>query len=95
MSLRADVHQLHLTESADLWYAGGGAFEPQTFGYAGRAANGENSLATTFDLSADYRISDRVSVNGYGAFARGGDVVRRLFSGSSASLGYLEIELRK
>jgi hypothetical protein len=95
LTVRSEVHQLNLSESADLWYLGGGAFEPETFGYAGRPSNGEEQLATTFDISADFRVSDHLSVNAYAAFASGGDVVNRIYTGSEARLFYLEMELRK
>ena len=92
--VRADAHQLQLTESADLWYAGGGAFEPQTFGYAGRPG-GASDLASTLDLSVDFRINDRISINGYVGWANGGDVIERIYQGNRATLAYLEVELRK
>ena len=37
----------------DLWYLGGGAFQPHTFGYTGRPSNGHRSLANVWDLSGD------------------------------------------
>lgn len=36
VTLRADVHTLRLADRNDLWYSGGGAFQPGTFGYTGR-----------------------------------------------------------
>ena len=95
LTLRAEAHSLRLSESADLWYAGGGAFESETFGYAGRPANGASDLATLFDLSADLRVTDNVSVNAYGAWARGGAVAERIYGDADARLFYLELELRK
>lgn len=32
---RTDVHALRLADEHDLWYQGGGAFQPRTFGYVG------------------------------------------------------------
>jgi hypothetical protein len=93
-TVRADAHHLQLTEPADLWYAGGGAFEPETFGYAGRPGVA-TGLASTLDLSVDFRMNDRISINGYVGWASGGDVIERIYQGNSASLAYLEVELRK
>lgn len=93
-TLRADAHMLDLSERTDLWYVGGGAFEAETFGFAGRPSNGLNELAKTLDLSADFRMNDHVSINGYAAFAKAGDVIDRIFPGDG-SLAYIEIELRK
>jgi hypothetical protein len=35
-TVRLDLRGLRLTEEGDLWYSGGGAFETESFGYAGR-----------------------------------------------------------
>ena len=35
LTIRADVHSLRLADANDLWYQGGGAFQPRTFGYVG------------------------------------------------------------
>jgi hypothetical protein len=53
LALRADVHHLRLSNANDQWYLGGGAFQPQTFGYTGRPSNGRKTLGTLVDLSAD------------------------------------------
>lgn len=95
VTLRGEAHRLNLSESTDLWYAGGGAFEKATFGYAGRPSNGQRDLATTFDGAAEFRINNAVSINGYFSVARGGEVIRSIYSGRTARLGYLEVELRK
>jgi hypothetical protein len=31
LSLRSEVHALRLASASDLWYSGGGAFQPKTF----------------------------------------------------------------
>lgn len=95
LTLRGEAHHLRLTESADLWYAGGGAFEPATFGYAGRPANGARDLGTLYDLSADWRVNQYMSINAYGAVVRGGDVVGGSYRDRTARLGYIELELRR
>ena len=55
VTTRSDIHALRLANSNDLWYTGGGAFQPWTFGYTGRPSNGARSLATLYDTSLDYQ----------------------------------------
>jgi hypothetical protein len=45
--------------------AGGGAFQPWTFGYIGRPANGAKGLATLYDLSIDWRATPKTTISGY------------------------------
>ena len=75
--LRSDVHGLWLTSSSDLWYSGGGAFQPWTFGFQGRPSNGHTKLANIYDISADYKFGSR----------RFGDVVLRLGAGRRRDQG--------
>ncbi|MBA2302669.1 MAG: hypothetical protein H0W08_08550, partial [Acidobacteria bacterium] len=61
------VHRLDLASAADLWYAGSGATLSQgnAFGYAGRRSNGSTRLGTSLEMSADYTVTSRWSVNGF------------------------------
>jgi hypothetical protein len=94
-TLRADAHRLRLTEGADLWYQGGGAFQRDTFGYAGRPGNGRSDFAQLFDLSADYALDPDTTLSLYVATARGGDVIEANYPrGKNASLAYLELTRR-
>ena len=52
-SVRTEVHSLSLTESKDLWYAGGGAYSKTVFGFQGRPSGGKSGLATLADIGAD------------------------------------------
>lgn len=93
--VRADTHSLRLADRSDLWYAGGGAFQPWTFGYVGRPPGGGRGLANLFDISADYPVSSRVTVAGYLAHARGKRVVQAIYpEGRNATFGYLELTWR-
>ena len=94
VTLRADVHGLRLAESADLWYQGGGAFERQTFGYAGRPSGGSRGLATFADLGADVRLG-ALTLSAYAANADARTVAARIFPGGAGRLFYLEAELRR
>ena len=94
-SARAEFHQINLAEGADLWYSGGGAFDDASFGFAGRPSGNDTAVATLFDVSAQYRFSQKLSVNGYLSWATGDDVVRNIYpESSSGRLGYLELEWR-
>jgi hypothetical protein len=72
LSLRTDVRYLRLSDEKDLWYAGGGAFQKNSFGYAGRPSGGKRSLGTLFDLSVDCNITRQSSLTFYIAGVRGG-----------------------
>lgn len=95
IAVRADVRLLRLARASDLWYAGGGAFEAETFGYAARPGAGR-TLATLTDVSVEWRPRPSVAVTLYGARASGGDVIDAIYgSGASGAFGYVEVELRR
>jgi len=92
LAFRTDVHALNLASSTDLWYSGGGAFQPQTFGYAGRPSNGQTSLATLIDLSGDYAYTPRVSIAGYVGDAAGHGVAQSIYrTGTHLRFAYAEL----
>jgi len=95
VTLRSDVHALSLADAHDLWYSGGGAFQPTSFGYTGRPSSGYAGLATLADVSGDCEISARVSFNVYYGYAAKQLVTQRIYpAGNSAHFGYGEIVLR-
>lgn len=71
VTVRHEFHALRLAQRDDLWYLGGGAFQPWTSGYTGRPVNQYRSLANLYDISADYQINPSVSVTGYFGYAQG------------------------
>jgi hypothetical protein len=94
-NIRSELHWLRLTNRSDLWYQGGGAFQPWSFGYIGRPSNGARGLATYWDLSVDYQVSARVSLGGYLAMAQGKAVISSIYPrGDDARLGYIELGYR-
>jgi alginate export protein len=94
-TLRSDVHALSLADAHDLWYSGGGAFQPTSFGYTGRPSSGYGGLATLSDVSGDYEISGRVSFNAYYGYAAKQLVTQGIYpAGHSAHFGYGELVLR-
>jgi hypothetical protein len=90
------VYSGHLRHNShDLWYSGGGAFQPWTFGYNGRPSNGATGLATLYDISADYQWTRGLATGLYFGYARGGAVVEHIFpENSDAKLGFLEVNYR-
>ena len=95
LSLRTDVHVLRLANEHDLWYVGGGAFQPSTFGFTGRPSNGQSGLATLYDVSGDYRLNGYASFTVYYGHAEGRPVTEAIYpNGSKADLGYVELNLR-
>ena len=95
VTIRSDIHTLRLANSNDLWYTGGGAFQPWTFGYTGRPSNGARSLATLYDISLDYRLNAHLATSWYLGYAKGKTVIRKIYpTGHDGQLGFLEITYR-
>jgi hypothetical protein len=95
LTIRSDVHGLWLSSNKDLWYSGGGAFQPWTFGFNGRPSDGAKSLATLYDISADYKWKYGLSYTLYFGYAVGGNVIKNIFpSDPNGALGYTEINYR-
>jgi len=93
--LRTEAHALRLASAADLWYLGGGAFQPRTFGYTGRPSGGHRSLASVWDLSADYQFTHSFSATLYYAHAWGKAVVASIYPNDrTGQLAYLETNFR-
>jgi hypothetical protein len=94
-TIRSDIHTLRLTSANDLWYSGGGAFQPWTFGYTGRPSGGARSLATLYDSSIDLQVSSRVSLGLYYGYADGKSVIQHIYPhGPDGQMGFLEATYR-
>jgi len=95
VTIRSDIHAVRLADSNDLWYVGGGAFQAATFGYTGRPSNGQSTLGTLYDVSADVTLTPHVGVGGYFGYASGGLVTQAIYSGGNAvHLGFFELNLK-
>ena len=91
-TLRTDAHFLRLSSRNDLWYTGGGAFQTNTFGYAGRVSGGARSLANVYDLSADYQLNEHLALTGYYALASGRALIEKIYpTGSTGQFAYAEL----
>jgi hypothetical protein len=95
ITVRADIHSLQLANRNDLWYSGGGAFQPWTFGYTGRPSNGQSGLATLYDVSADYNVNGHVAIGTYYGHADGRLVLQSIYpQGKHANFGFLELTFK-
>ena len=83
LGLRSEVHALRLASASDLWYLGGGAFQPKTFGYTGRPSNSNRGLANVWDLSADYQFTKAFGATLYYAHAWGKGVISAIYPGNA------------
>ncbi|MBO0911256.1 MAG: alginate export family protein [Acidobacteria bacterium] len=91
LGLRSEAHAMRLASAADLWYLGGGAFQPNTFGYTGRPGGGHRSLANVWDLSADYQVTRYFSTTVYYGHAWGRSVIEHLYPRNpNGQLAFLE-----
>ncbi|HLK49170.1 MAG TPA: alginate export family protein [Bryobacteraceae bacterium] len=88
----SEFHALALASATDLWYAGGGAFQPWTFGFTGRATGGAKSLANLYDTQVEWRMNRNLTATGYYGYAQGRAAIAAVYPRSSnGSLGYLEL----
>ena len=91
LKLRSEAHAMRLASASDLWYSGGGAFQPKTFGYTGRPSNGHQGLANVWDLGAQYQITRSFSISPYYGHAWGKAVIQAIYPRSAnGQLAFLE-----
>jgi hypothetical protein len=94
-TVRSELHALRLANAQDMWYAGGGAFQPKTFGYTGRTSNGNRSLANVWDISMDVPLRYGFSLTTYYARAWGKSLIANIYpGGTSSQFGYVETTFR-
>ena len=92
VTVSSEFHSLRLSNKNDLWYSGGGAYQPWTFGYQGRATSGNRSLANLYDTSLEYRLNPHVSFTGYYGYADGRAVTKAIYpKGKNGAMGYIEV----
>jgi hypothetical protein len=92
VTFKSEVHSLRLANHNDLWYAGGGAFQPWTFGYQSRSGSGATSLANLFDANVDLTLNARLTVTPYLGYAAGKSVVNAVYpKGKDGHLAFLEL----
>jgi hypothetical protein len=90
-----EFHSLRLSDPNDLWYSGGGAFQPWTFGYAGRSASGKRSLGNLYDTSVEYRPVRKLTLTAYLGYTQGLAAMEQIYpQGKDGRFGYLEFLYR-
>jgi hypothetical protein len=95
VTVSSEFHALALANANDLWYAGGGAYQPWTFGYTGRAAGGAKSLANLYDTSVEYRVGASLTLTAYTGYADGRAAMKAIYpNGKNGALGCLELGYR-
>jgi hypothetical protein len=88
---RTTLHNLWLSSSRDLWYQGGGAYDNDFFGYAGRPSFGRAYLATLLDTGVTWKVNRHLSTYVYYGHAFGGSVASAIYPVSKqADYGYVE-----
>jgi len=95
LTLSSEFHSLRLTNANDLWYTGGGVYQPWTFGYTGRSTSGRRSLANLYDTSAEVVVSRKITLVAYPGYAQGLAVMEQIYpKGKDGEFGYLEFSYR-
>lgn len=95
LAVRSELHALRLANKNDLWYLGGGAFQPHTFGYTGRPSGGNASLANVWDASGDYQVTKTFAVGLYYAHAWGKSVIASIYpQNPNGQFAYIETNWR-
>jgi hypothetical protein len=95
ITISSEFHALALANANDLWYIGGGAFQPWTFGYTGRPAGGAKSLGNLYDTQVEYRMRPNITATAYFGYAQGHAVIASIYpKGKDGALGYLELNYR-
>lgn len=91
VSVSSEAHVLNLSSRQDLWYLGGGVFQPWTFGYVGRPSFGNRGLANLYDVSVDVRVAKGLAMNFYYGRAMGRGVTRAIYpDDKNAQFGFVE-----
>jgi hypothetical protein len=95
VTVTSEFHTLHLSNANDLWYSGGGVYQPWSFGYTGRSTSGRRSLANLYDTSVEYRANRRMTFTAYLGYAQGLAAMEQIYpQGKNAQFGYLEFLYR-
>jgi hypothetical protein len=92
ITVTSEFHALRLTDANDLWYSGGGIFQPWTFGYSGRATSGRRSLGNLYDTGVDYRANRGLTLSAYFGYTQGLAAMEQVYpAGKDGRFGFLEL----
>jgi hypothetical protein len=79
VTVSSEFHALRLTSANDLWYSGGGVYQPWTFGYTGRANSGARSLGNLFDTTVEYRPARQINTTAYVGYTQGLAAMEKIY----------------
>jgi hypothetical protein len=95
VTVSTEFHSLSLSSVNDLWYSGGGAYQPWTFGYTGRAVAGRRSLGNLYDTSVEYRVGKKITLTAYLGYTQGLAAIEHIYpQGKDGQFGYAELLYR-
>jgi hypothetical protein len=95
VTVSSEFHSLRLSNADDLWYSGGGVFQPWTFGYTGRSTSGARSLGNLYDTSIEYRLARPLTLTAYLGYTQGLAAMEKIYpDGKDGRFGYLELLYR-
>lgn len=95
VTVSSEFHSLRLSAVNDLWYAGGGVYQPWTFGYVGRSTSGQGSLGNLYDTSIEYRMNRNLTLTSYIGYTQGLAAMEQIYpKGKNGTFGYLEVLFR-
>ncbi len=95
ITVSSEFHSLRLSNANDLWYSGGGVYQPWSFGYVGRPTAGRRSLGNLFDTSVEYRTTRKITLTAYLGYTQGLAAMEAIYpAGKDGQFGYLEILYR-
>ncbi len=91
VTVSSEYHALRLSNVNDLWYSGGGAYQPWTFGYTGRSTSGRRSLGNLYDTSVEYRANRHMTFTAYLGYTQGLATMEQIYpAGKDGRFGYVE-----
>jgi hypothetical protein len=92
ITIDSEFHAVRLTNSNDLWYSGGGAYQPWTFGYTGRNTSGRRSLGNLYDTGIDFRATRKLTLSAYFGYTQGLAAITHIYpAGRDGRFSYLEL----
>ncbi|MBV8847660.1 MAG: alginate export family protein [Bryobacterales bacterium] len=95
LTISSEFHALRLANANDLWYSGGGIYQPWSFGYTGRSTSGRRSLGNLYDTSVEYRMTRQIAWTGYFGYTQGLAAMEQIYPrGKDGKFGYLEMMYR-
>jgi hypothetical protein len=95
VTVSSEFHSLRLSNANDLWYSGGGAYQPWTFGYIGRSTSGRRSLGNLYDTGVEYRTARKITLTAYLGYTQGLASIETIYpQGKDGQFGHLEILYR-